>query len=386
MDFLITYCEQWETPLRTSKHHYIERLAADGHRILYVEVPANPMSIFRRFNEFRSQVLPKLQGGPKEIASNIWVMTNFVPLPYHRAFGGIFDRLWVNHLNQLFLMPSLKSTLLKLRFNKPVLLTYYPFILPIINKLGVSRTVFHVVDEWQSMLGIPRSMAILTQQMLLHADVTVVPSIRLFNRYKQFAKRIELLQHGTDLSLFEPVARGMIKPDLRLLSLPGKKIGYYGALHKLNLNLVINVALRRPDWIFIFVGPIKGGQGMSMLNQFPRNVHFFEPLPREALPAFLAGVDSFWMPFTINELTQSMSPIKIFEVLSAGIPVVSSDLEECRAVAGEFGLFASNVEEHLAQLERAFSLRRPIDITRRVRAMKNYDWNNRYRDFLKLLI
>jgi hypothetical protein len=65
--------------------------------------------------------------------------------------------------------------------------------------------------------------------------------------------------------------------------------------------------------------------------------------------------------------------------------VVSSDLEECRAVAGELGLFARDAKTHLAQLERAFSLRSPVEAGRRVEAMRDYDWNNRYRDFLRLL-
>jgi len=65
--------------------------------------------------------------------------------------------------------------------------------------------------------------------------------------------------------------------------------------------------------------------------------------------------------------------------------VVSSDLEECRAVAGELCLFACDAKTHLAQLERAFSLRSPVEAGRRVEAMRDYDWNNRYRDFLRLL-
>ena len=124
---------------------------------------------------------------------------------------------------------------------------------------------------------------------------------------------------------------------------------------------------------------------MGHRESFPHNVHFFGEMSRASLPEFLAGLDSFWMPFAVNELTQSMCPIKIFEVLSAGLPVVSTDLDECRAVAGELALYACNIEDHLAQLNKAIHLRSPEETKRRVEAMRCYDWNNRYKEFSKLL-
>jgi glycosyltransferase involved in cell wall biosynthesis len=385
MDFLVMYCERWETPLRTSKHHYIKRLAADGHRILYVEVPANPMSAFRRFDEFKSQVLPRLRAGVEAVSDNIWIMTGFVPLPYHPALGGIFDWRWINQINQHMLLPNIKSVQEKLGFQAPFLLSYYPLALPIINKLGVSRTAFHMVDEWQGMKGIPRSMATLTQEMLKRADVTIVTSARLFERYRFSANRIELLRHGADLSLFGPVATGDVTPDSRVKALPGLKVGYYGALHKLDAELIIRTAQARPDWSFVFVGPVLGGQGIIQTEAYPPNVYFLGDAPLETLPKFLAALDTFWMPFAVNELTQSMCPIKMFEVMSAGVPLVSTDLEECRAVAGEHALFATDLESHIVKLERAVDMHSYEEKKRRTEAVRDYDWNNRYSDFVRLL-
>lgn len=385
MDFIVTYCECWETSLRTSKHHYIERLAADGHRVLYVEVPANPMSMLARFSEFKSQVLPRIRAGVEKVADNIWVMTGFVPLPYHPALWGIFDQLFVNQLNQRVFLPRLNAAQEKLRFKAPILLSYYPFVFPIIKEVGVSFTVFHMVDEWQGMAGIPRSMAKLTQAMLKHADVTIVTSSRLYERYKLSAKRIELLRHGTDLSLFEPVSKGSVTPDSRMQAFIGTKIGYYGALHKLDVEIIVRAAEARPNWTFVFVGPMVGARGVRQQDTFPPNVHFFGEMPHASLPEFLAGLDSFWMPFVVNELTRSMSPIKMSEVLSAGLPIVTSDLDECRAMSGSLALFARNVDEHLAQLERSISMRSPKETKLRVEAMRDYDWNNRYKEFSKLL-
>jgi glycosyltransferase involved in cell wall biosynthesis len=385
MDIIVTYCEFWDTSLRTSKHHYLERLAADGHRILYVEMPANPFSIARRFDEFIDKVFPRIRVGVEEVSSNIWVMNGFVPLPYRSGFGGVFDHLLFNQINQSLMLPRLKAAQIKLGFRTPLLLSYYPLAYPIIKDLGVEKVIFHIVDEWQGMPGIPRSMARLTQAMLETADLTIVTSGRLFERYRYFAKNIKLLRHGTDISLFGGVAQGVISPDLQTLSLPGKKIGYYGALHKLDINLIISIAKARPNWSFVFIGPLSGGQGVAVKKVFPDNVTFLDEKPRSSLPSYLAALDAFWMPFMVNELTQSMCPIKIYEVLSAGLPLVSSDLEECRAVAGYHCLFAQSTYDHLTQLERAMSLRTSDEMLLRAESMRNYDWSSRYKEFLQML-
>lgn len=386
MDIIVTYCERWDTPLRTSKHHYIERLALDGHRILYVEVPANPVSVILKFYEFASQSLPRLMSGLELVAENIWVMTGFVPLPYHPALWGIFDRLRVNEINQHFLLPRLRAAQARLGFQAPILLSYYPFSFPILHELKPARTIFHIVDEWQGMAGIPSSMAKLTKGMLNSADVTIVTSARLFERYRHSAKRIELLRHGANIALFGAVAEGKVNPDSKMLTLPGRKIGYYGALHKLDIRLIFDVAEARPDWSFIFVGPISGGQGIIRQGALPPNVYLVGEMPHASLPKFLASLDAAWMPFLVNELTQSMSPIKIFEVLSAGLPLVISNLEECRAIAGKNALFAITSDEHLDQLECAVMLRGPKDTQQRVNAMKGCDWEFRYQNFLQLLM
>ena len=45
-NFVVLYCEDWNTPLKTSKHHFIERLAFENNKILYIEVPLNPFNFF----------------------------------------------------------------------------------------------------------------------------------------------------------------------------------------------------------------------------------------------------------------------------------------------------------------------------------------------------
>lgn len=386
MDFVVAYCERWDTPLRTSKHHIVSRLLKEGHRVIYIETPINFLAILKHPKEFINHQISLLLKGPIEVERNLWVMTGLVPFPYHPALFGIFDKLRINSINQNFFFGRLQKVIFNMGFKEITLINYYPLLFPIIDKIGFKKIVFHIVDEWQGMSGIPKSMATLTQDLVKRADVaTIVTSQNLFDRYKKDAREIHLLRHGTDWDLFSPVAMGKKEAYPYLASLPGKKIGYYGALHKLNFSLIIEVATLRPDWSFVFLGPIKGPQGLRMRRKFPSNVYFLEAIPREFLPNFLAGIDVFWMPFLVNELTKYMSPIKLYEVLSAGLPVVSSDLEECRAVATECTYFADSPEDHITYLTHSMCSSNSGGRKSRSMAMRNTDWNGRFSDFMKIV-
>jgi len=384
-DLLVAYCEPWETPLRTSKHHFIERLAEAGWRVLYVEVPASPLSILYRPRHFRAEILPRVLAGVRPVRRNVWALASVVPLPFHRMPAGLFDRLWLNALNQRALLARLRRAMATLGFERPTLLAYYPLTVPILDALAPSRVLFHMVDEWQGLAGIPRSMAVLTRQMLARADTTVVTSQRLYDRYRPFARDLALLRHGTDLALFEPVARLAVPPHPSVAGFPGPRIGYFGALQKLDFALIANVAAQRPAWSFLFVGPKHGPLAASVPAGLPPNVHLVDVLPRRDLPAFLAAMDAFWMPFQVNELTHSMCPIKLFEALSAGVPVVSSALDEVAAAGRGQVLLADGPDAHLAALGEAVADKDSVRRLARSRAVADTDWSERFAQFLPLL-
>ena len=99
----------------------------------------------------------------------------------------------------------------------------------------------------------------------------------------------------------------------------------------------------------------------------------------------MAGLDVFWMPFLDNELTQFMSPIKIYEVMSAGLPIVSTNLKETRLVGGNLNKYANNNEEHIKFINE-FIHSSSYELSRkRVEYTKNFDWSQRREIFFNYL-
>jgi len=386
IDFIVGYGEKWKTPLKTSKHHIIKRLLNDGHRVLYVETPINFFSILKHPREFLFHHLKLLFRGPVEIEKNLWIVSGFFLFPYHPGFNGICDKLFINTINQKIFSYKLKYCLNKLEFKDVFFVSYYPFLFPVIKEFNFKKIIFHIVDEWQGMSGIPKSMKTITDNLVSKADITVVTSSLLKRKYVKLSNNVHLINHGTDFKLFSSVLSNKIKPLNNFNKINGDvNIGYYGALHKLDFKLVEKISKNFPNFSFIFLGPLEGPQGFKLDRSLPNNVLFWDSIPREKLPFFLKGIDIFWMPFKVNDLTKYMSPIKIFEVLSAGIPILSSDLEGCRQIKSKLLFFANSTNDHSNQLKNIIKNLSNFDSHVTSSKMKKYDWDERYKQFINLL-
>jgi len=128
--------------------------------------------------------------------------------------------------------------------------------------------------------------------------------------------------------------------------------GYYGALAMwFDCDLLDQVAVRRPDWRFLLIGPDYDGTVLRhRLLQRP-NVLRLGPRPYAALPAYLQLFDVAMIPFRLNRVTRATSPLKLFEYFAGGKPVITTPLPECQAFAEVY--VVDGVERFCAALDDA---------------------------------
>jgi glycosyltransferase involved in cell wall biosynthesis len=120
---------------------------------------------------------------------------------------------------------------------------------------------------------------------------------------------------------------------------------------RLDIDLVAKVADLRPDWQFVIIGPVVKIDPKS-LPQRP-NLHWMGARSYSELPSYLSGWDVAFMPFARNEATRYISPTKTPEFLAAGVPVVSTPINDVIRPYGQMGLveIASSPEELVARAE-----------------------------------
>ncbi|MDE0232234.1 MAG: polysaccharide pyruvyl transferase family protein [bacterium] len=132
-------------------------------------------------------------------------------------------------------------------------------------------------------------------------------------------------EHFADWQVSSPA-----HPVLQRLLAEGRPIaGYYGAIARwLDYDLLTEVAETRDDWSFLLIGPPydRSTRHRPLFN-LP-NVEWIAAQPYGDLPRWLQCFDVAMIPFAVNEITRSTSPLKLFEYFAGGKPVVCSEMPE----------------------------------------------------------
>ena len=103
---------------------------------------------------------------------------------------------------------------------------------------------------------------------------------------------------------------------------------------RLDVEALEAIATADPSWQVVLIGPVKPGQvDEQRLRRLP-NVHLLGEKPRPELPAYLKGMACALIPYKANELTRNIFPLKLFEYLAAGVPVVAGGLPELQSLLG----------------------------------------------------
>jgi len=155
------------------------------------------------------------------------------------------------------------------------------------------------------------------------ADVVLATSPALEARMRRWNPRTILVPNAADYDHFsQPVAAAELPAELR--ALPRPVIGYVGEVAAwFDTGLVRRLALRHPEWSIVLVGPVTAEARHALPDA---NIHLLGRRPYSELPRYLAGFDCCLIPFRASPLTAAVSPVKLYEYLAAGRPVVSTPL------------------------------------------------------------
>lgn len=160
-------------------------------------------------------------------------------------------------------------------------------------------------------------------------------------------------------------------------------IGYFGALANwFDYDLLRFLAGSREEYNFVLIGwEYDTAFGKSEISKL-KNVHFLGPKKYIDLNSYITAFDVCTIPFLINDVTLSTSPVKLFEYLAAGKPAVCTDMPECRSVTDVF--VAKTHEEFLQFLDRAVEIKdNPEFIDKFKKVAFQNSWDFKVKDILK---
>jgi glycosyltransferase involved in cell wall biosynthesis len=211
---------------------------------------------------------------------------------------------------------------------------YTPMALPYTSGLKPQMTIFDCMDELNAFKNPPLGLKQLENTLLKSADIVFTGGNYLFeNKQKARTNDIYCFPSSIDAAHFKQ-ARSLNTDPGDQIRIPHPRIGYFGVIdERMNLNLVEQVALRKPEWHFIFVGPVVKISTDSLPVR--HNIHYLGMKDYEHLPEYIAGWDIAMMPFAQNESTQFISPTKTPEYLASGKAVVSTPVRDVVKTYGD---------------------------------------------------
>lgn len=167
-------------------------------------------------------------------------------------------------------------------------------------------------------------------RMMQHVDVVFTISDYLKEKRAKLRPDIEVIRNGVVLEDFSGVQGLEKQAQDELFELKSPILGYTGAIsHWFDFDLVEEAAEQLPEINFVFIGRIIA-DNLSKTNELNKkeNIFFLGEKDYRDLPHYLKYFDVTFIPFKMNELIKSVNPIKFYEYLAAGKPVISTPLPE----------------------------------------------------------
>jgi glycosyltransferase involved in cell wall biosynthesis len=375
-DFVLLYAPPWSGPTRFSKHHLAQHLADTGGRVLYVEAPLSPLGL-RRGRPFVHELENALRP-PRRVADRLWVRRHFLPVPYHAA-SWLTSRRAANRLGQRFLARAISRDQVRLGFNQPILIAGLPHAVDTLPWLTRREAlIYHCADDYAHVQGFPSTLPELEADLCQQADLVITTSETLCQERRRFNPNTHWVPNGADIAHFSAHA----SPAAEVQHIPRPIVGFVGGLSQwVDIELIGALARARRSWSFVLVGPV--GVDVSSLKALD-NVTLLGARPYGELPAYLAAMDVALIPFKQDRVTYHADPIKAYEYLAAGLPVVATEMPALHRLSHVVRL-ANSPESFEAQIAATIAEGRAVKKSERQAEAARHSWMSRFETIDTLL-
>lgn len=350
------------------KQHFMSHLAR--HRAVgYIE-PSH--SVARRAPEhapstsrnglFRMRV--------RRASETLWVLTPPRGLPF-------WTRPIVSGLQYRTYGSMLRREARRLGFDRIWLWMYNPLYVQAVPTLAPERVIFDMVDDlgaYAARASSRKNMQACVERAIATADLVIATSRTLVDGYGPSTRegRIALIPNGVRGDWIGRVS-GSVPAAIR--GLPHPRLGFVGALFGyLDYPLLHAAARAFPHGSLTLVGPIQDLEAVEALRR-ESNVRIIGPVTQEAVPDYISAFDVCLAPFRAGAVRRAVNPLKVYEYLALGRPVVATPLEALvdDPIAEQIS-FAEGPEAFVQAIREAIASDRPALQHARCEAVRPYAW------------
>lgn len=326
----------------------MSRLADSGHRVFYISP------------QFHSSGAPYTIQQKRE---NIYEIS--LRGPERNVYASILD----DKARDL-LFTALDELRRDLFLGATIAFVQLPFWWPLVKKTRGQFAwpiIYDCMDHLSGFSNIEQIMLDQEPDLMDSADLVMVSSRFLEEQARRQNPNVLMVRNACDYDHF--AIRGKPKSNRPL-------IGYYGAIADwFDSDLVADLAERRPDWDFTLVGSTFSAD-VSRISELP-SVSLPGEKSYSEIPEWLSRFDVAIIPFKRTPLTEATNPVKVYEILAAGKPLVSVPIPEVESLAPLVRL-ASTAEEFEKEIAAALTEDDPSLTEQRRAFAHGHTWEKRY--------
>jgi glycosyltransferase involved in cell wall biosynthesis len=363
--------------------HRLLGIFARTNRVLYVEPRTALRTLARKIRTGAFSPSSLLRRRVEEVRENLFVYHDpvFLPRTERRGLGPALDR-WRD--------ATFRRALGRLGFANPILWLVRPESWDVPGTIGEKALIYQVVDDYLSYPGVTeRSRARLDREersIASRADLVIVTAENLLEIKRHLHSNILHVRNAVDDRTLEEgrIVGGPIPAELLAARKP--LLGYIGGItEKLDLELLEKIAARLEGGSrgsLVLVGPVNvasrdATERIARLRSSP-GVIFTGQRDAAEVPAFLRAFDVGLIPYRAGDQARSIDPLKLYEYLAFGKPVVAVDIPSVRPFR-ELVHIARDREEYLRLLDVAAADQDEALAARRRAIARDNSWEHRAR-------
>ncbi|PIE95433.1 glycosyl transferase [Bacillus fungorum] len=366
----------WNSPFQVGTHHIAKELVRKGWEIAYISAPISPIHrMFSPTKEFYDRYEIYKKGGETFEDGKVW---SYVPgallTPNNKPI--LRSEIIYNHWNKLG-YPNIKR-LIELKNFKEVDLLYFDNGLQnyLLDFISYKKSVFRMADKNSGFSNSTKALEKAETKLSQSVDRVLYTAHTLEDHVNSLKPKDTLyFPNGVNLAHFlekkeQPVEYKSIDKPI---------IVYVGAIEEwFDFNLFNEMAKRMPDFAFVVIGPDKLAK--QYINEI-ENVHILGRRSYDQLPAYLQYANVGIIPFNVKEyahLLDYVNPLKLYEYMVSGIPVVSSKWKELELINSPAQL-AENLDQFIDAIKEAA---RDMDKEKYISFAKQHSWTSRVDNLL----
>ena len=314
-NFIIISSVDWN--MHNQLHHELVYYLKNNNnnKILFIENMGTRNIQYRDISRIgvRIKNFVKSWGGFKILDKSLTV---FSPLfiPIHGVW--LFDKF-----NSFYVNNKLSNWLVHFNFKKPIIILFTPnpISLSILDKINYDFLVYYVADDM--LLSAKSNKNVINNceiSIIKKSDLIIYTSKNLKKKFTKYNKNHYYLSNGVNIDKFKNINFTNKKRN-KIFT-----IGFVGAIRNtIDEKLIIFLAKNFPNDHFVFVGPIIHSLN-EVLQENLKNIFFHEEIKHYEIPKLMKSFDVGLIPLKKDKFTNSIFPLKLYEYLASGIPVVSS--------------------------------------------------------------